>query len=270
MESVDWKLVLERVIVWLTTDGVRLIIAVALLWLSFRLINLLGRRIVRRGKRLDKTLMVTLVYFGKILLKTLVALAMFGYVGLDTGALAALLASLGVGVGLAINGALSNLAGGVLILITRPFKIDDYIETGTYEGTVEDIHIVATKLRTPDNRVVYIPNGTISAGSVVNHSEKPRRRVDVPFPVPYDTDPVRAEEAVLSVLLGDARVCNTPAPTVRVNAYRDSTLELIVRAWVRREDYWEVYFDLLDVIPTTLARAGISMPYPQREIRWKK
>ncbi len=270
MEPIDWKQVLERVIAWAMSDGVRLVVAAALLWVTFRLINLLGRRIVRRGKRLDKTLTVTLVYFGKILFKTLITLALLGYVGLDTGALAALLASLGVGVGLAVNGALSNLAGGVLILLTRPFRIDDYIEVGEFEGTVEDIHIVATKLRTPDNRVVYLPNGSISAGSVVNHSEKPRRRVDIPFPVPYDIDPARAEAAILSALAADSRVRDAPAPTVRISAYRDSALELIVKAWVRREDYWDVYFDLLENIPAALTRAGIAMPFPQRELRMKK
>ena len=181
----DWKQTLQNlldtIVNWATNTGVKIVIALLIMLISFRLITWLTRKMERRlinKRKMDKTLVTTLFYVLRIILKIVILTCLIGYLGIDTSGLAALIASLGVGIGLAVNGALSNLAGGVLILITRPFKIDDYIAAGGYEGTVEDIHIVFTKLKTVDNKVVYVPNGSLSSSTIVNYSEKDMRRVD--------------------------------------------------------------------------------------------
>ena len=183
----DWNQTLQALQTWLTTEGIKLLVAVLLLIVSFKLINWLAKRVELASekklndRRLDKTVCRTLAYVTKIGLKILVCVCLVGYLGVDTSGLTALIASLGVSIGLAINGTLSNLAGGVLLLVTRPFRDDDYIAACGYEGTVEDIFICNTKIRTIDNKVVYIPNGKLSTSEVVNFTEKDTRRVDLTF-----------------------------------------------------------------------------------------
>ena len=182
--------ILDAVISWVTTSGLRLIIALLVLFISFKLINFFSKKILSamENKKVDKTISKTIAYVFKIGLKCLVAICLVGFVGIDTSGITALITSLGVCAGLAVNGALSNLAGGVLLIITRPFKVDDFIEAQGYSGTVEDIHIISTKIITPDNKVIYIPNGALSSGNIVNYSEKDTRRVDHTFSISYSND----------------------------------------------------------------------------------
>ena len=170
---------------WINT-GIKIVIAVLILLISFKIINALAKRIEKKliaAKKLDETLTKTLAYVAKIALKVIIVISLVGYLGIDTSGLAALVAALGVSVGLAVNGTLSNLAGGAMLLITRPFKIGDYISAQGFEGTVEEIRIVNTKIVTVDNKVVNLPNGALSSGSIVNYSEKALRRVDHVFSV---------------------------------------------------------------------------------------
>ena len=182
----DWQQVWQTVQNWLTNTGIKILISIVIMIVTFSLINWISKKIAKRvdkkvaqNKKIDKTIYKTVSYVVKVGLKVLVVIALMGYVGIDTCAITALIASVGVGVGLASNGTLSNFAGGVLLLITRPFKDDDYIQACGYEGTVEDIRICHTRLRTTDNKVVYLPNGKLSTSEVVNFSEKDLRRVDI-------------------------------------------------------------------------------------------
>lgn len=257
---------------WLADTGIKAVVALIVLLLSFRLITLLCRRVEKRLKasdRMDKTLISTLLYALRILLKTLVVVCLVGYLGIDTGAFTALIASLGVCAGLAVNGALSNLAGGVLLLVTRPFRVDDYIEACGYEGTVEDIHIINTKVRTLDNKEVYIPNGILSAGTIVNYSEKGLRRLDHTLPIAYKSDFRRAEEAALTACRAHPLVLQEPAPAVRVMGFDDSAIQLTCRVWIRPQDYWDVYFDLLEQIKDAFDQAGVEIPYRQIDLHMK-
>ncbi len=256
---------------WLLTAGVRLIIAVALLIISFRVINLIGRKIEGASERgrLDKTLSRVLAYVFKIGAKLIVAICLVGYVGIDTSGLAALVASVGVGAGLALNGALSNLAGGVLLILTRPFKVDDFIEAQGYTGTVEDIHIVCTKLKTPDNKVVYIPNGALSSGNIVNFSEKDIRRVDINFSIGYSDDFEKAKQLILDLITSHKKVLSDPAPLVRVSEHGASGVNIVARAWVRSSDYWDVHFDLLESVKLEFDNQGIEIPYNQLDVHLK-
>ena len=170
----DWNKIKETVLGWLTTTGIKILVALLVLIVAFTLINRISKQIEKRSrkqeetKHVDKTVYRTLGYIAKIGLKILVVLSLVAYLGIDTGAITALIASLGVGVGLAVNGTLSNLAGGMLLLFTRPFKDGDYIAANGYEGYVEDIFICNTKIRTNDNKIVYLPNGKLSTSEIMN------------------------------------------------------------------------------------------------------
>lgn len=270
---IDWEKLLNSIVDWATNTGVKIVIALLIWIVSFRIITVLTKRLAKRlieKKKLDKTLVTTLFYILRITLKIVVLTCLIGYLGIDTSGLAALIAALGVGIGLAVNGALSNLAGGVLILITRPFKIDDYIEAGGYAGTVADIRIVYTKLVTPDNKVVYVANGGLSSSTIVNYSEKDIRRVDFNFTIEKQEDYKKAEEIILGVINAHDKVLKTPAPMSRVSEHTPNGTKLVARAWVNNSDYWDVFFDLQEDIKKALDENGIVMPANQLDVRVKK
>ena len=270
--EIRWQDIVNSIINWATTAGVKIVIALVVLFISFRLITWITRRIEKRlvgKKKVDKTLASTLFYILRIVLKIVVLTCLIGYVGIDTSGLAALIAALGVGVGLAVNGALSNLAGGVLILITRPFKLDDYIQAGGYEGTVEDIRIVYTKLKTVDNKVVYVPNGSLSASTIVNFSEKELRRVDLTFSISKTADYKKAEEVILGVANAHEHVLKDPAAMSRILQHNANDMTIVVRSWVKSENYWDVFFDLQENIKKALDENGIVMPVNQLDVRVK-
>jgi small conductance mechanosensitive channel len=258
---------------WALEAGIKIAISIAVIFVTFRIITMASRHFERKlisGKqRLDKTLTTTLFYLVRIILKSVVIIRIVGYLGIDTSGLAALVTSLGVGIGLAVNGALSNLAGGALLLLTRPFKIDDYIEAQGHSGTVEDIHITQTRLRTPDNKVIYIPNGTLSSDTIVNYSEKDTRRVDLDFSVDYSTDIDKAKSLILSTVESEASVLSTPEPFIRVTEHGDSGITITVRVWTKNIDYWDVRFDLIEKIKSVFDKNGIVIPYNQLDVHLK-
>ena len=243
---------------------------------SFSIINWLSKKIAKRAdkkvesnKKIDKTIYRTLSYVAKVGLKVLVVIALIGYVGIDTSAITALIASLGVGVGLAINGTLSNLAGGILILITRPFKDDDYIDACGYSGTVEDIRICHTKLRTTDNKVIYLPNGKLSTSEIVNYSEKDLRRVDLTFSISYSDDFEKAKKVIEEVWNQNELILKDPAPSVRVSAQSASSIDLTAKVWCKNEDYWTVNFDMIEQVKTAFDQNGIQIPFNQLDVHIK-
>lgn len=262
---------LDTVLGWAANTGIKVIIAVILLIVSFKIINKIARKIEKRGDdgKLDKTLAKTFAYVFKLGLKIVVGICLVGYVGIDTSGLAALVASLGVCAGLALNGALSNLAGGVLIILTRPFKVDDYIEAQGYSGTVEDIHITCTRLRTPDNKVVYLPNGSLSAGSIVNYSEKDTRRVDFTFSIGYSDDFEKAKSIVMDIISSHELALKEPEPMVRVSEHGASSINLTARVWVKSADYWTVNFDVLEAVKSAFDKEGIEIPFNQLDVHVK-
>lgn len=271
----DWNLLWNTILDWLTHTGIRLVIALVVLFISFRIITLVTRKLTKKltgGKHhADKTIVKTLMYVGGIALKVVVVIALVGYVGIDTSGLTALVASLGVCFGLAVNGAVANIAGGVLILITRPFRIDDYIEVEGYSGTVEDIHITHTKLRTPDNKVIFIPNGTVSADSIVNYSMKDTRRVDLSFSVSYESNVKHALEIIRELVDAHPLGLKEPASFVKVTAHSDSSIDIAARVWVKSSDYWTVYFELLESVREALDKAeDVEIPYNKLEVIVKK
>ncbi len=268
----DWQAILNSIVNWATSTGVKIIIALLLLFISFKVINSLAKRFTKRFEKrnVDKTIARTIVYVFKLGMKIIVAICLVGYVGIETSGITALVTSFGVCVGLAVNGALSNLAGGVMIIITRPFKIDDYIEALGYSGTVEEIRITQTKLRTPDNKVVYIPNGTLSSAEIVNYSEKDVRRLDNTFSIAYNCDFEKAKQILTNICLEHELVLKDPAPFVRVSKHGSSSIDIVTRVWTKSEDYWTVNFDLLEKVKTEFDANGIEIPFEQLDVNIKK
>lgn len=256
---------------WAMTSGLKLLIAIVLLFVSFKIINVIGRKIQRAGDsgKFDKTLAKTFAYIFKIGLKCVIAICLIGFVGIDTSGLAALVASFGVCAGLAVNGAVSNLAGGVIIIVTRPFKVDDFIEAQGYSGTVEDIRITCTRIRTGDNKVVYIPNGALSNGNIVNYSEKDIRRVDLKFSIGYANDFERAKAIISDICDSHPLILKDPGKVVRVSEHGASGLGIVTRVWVGSSDYWAVHYDLLEGVKAAFDREGIEIPYNQLDVHVK-
>lgn len=271
----DWQEIWKTVQEWLTHTGIKVLISIVVLILSFGIINWLSRLIAKKGKKLeeskkvDKTIYRTLSYVTKIGLKVLIVIALIGYLGIDTSGVTALIASLGVGVGLAVNGTLSNLAGGVLLLITRPFKVDDYISACGYEGTVEEILICNTKLRTSDNKVVYLPNGSLSTKEIVNYSEKATRRVDITYSIAYADDFEKAKAIILDIANKHDLILDDPAPSARVSAHSASSISIDAKVWCNNGDYWTVKFDMLERVKLAFDEQGISIPFDQLDVHVK-
>ena len=243
----------------LLSGGIRVLLALLALLIAARLTTLLFRRLEGHltKKGIDKTATRAIVAAGRYGTMLLVVLLLLSLLGVDTGALTALAATLGVGAGLAVNGALANLAGGVLLLFTRPFKLDDYIEAAGEEGTVEDIRLITTRLRTVDNRIIYLPNGTVSSGTIINYTESPLRRLDLLFSLPDAADTEAARDMLLALAAKDPRILHTPAPYAVVVGRDEGGVHLSLRAHVKNPDYWDVRFSLLEAANTALRDAGL-------------
>ncbi len=271
----DWNKIKETVLGWLTTTGIKILVALLVLIVAFTLINRISKQIEKRSrkqeetKHVDKTVYRTLGYIAKIGLKILVVLSLVAYLGIDTGAITALIASLGVGVGLAVNGTLSNLAGGMLLLFTRPFKDGDYIAANGYEGYVEDIFICNTKIRTNDNKIVYLPNGKLSTSEIVNYTEKNTRRVDLTYSISYADDYEKAEQIVKDVAAANPKILQEPAPKARITAHSASSIDLFCPVWCKTEDYWDVLFDMNEQVKKAFDLNGISIPFNQMDVHVK-
>ena len=184
-----------------------------------------------------------------------------GYIGIPMTSLIAVLSVLGLAITLAVQGSLSNLAGGIQVLVSKPFTADDYIEVGSVGGTVAEVGLVYTKLRTIDNKIISIPNGQISGEKIVNYSTEEKRRVDLTFNTSYDDAPERVTACIRDVIGAHPKAFFTPEPFVRVSAYQASSVEYTVRVWCATEDYWALYFDLLEQVKAAFDRAGIEMTY---------
>ena len=264
--------IIETVRDWALSTGLKIVFAIIILLISFRIITVISRRIekkLEKSGKFDKTLVRTLSYAGRILIKIVIASCMVGYLGVDTSGIAALIASLGVGIGLAVNGALSNFAGGVLLLVTRPFKVGDYISAQGTEGIVEDIKIISTKVVTLDNKVVHLPNGALSSGNIINYSEKEIRRVDLDFSV-AGNDPEQVRSLILGVCDADEKVLKDPAVFVRVTDYgAGNGVKVTMRAWTKTAQYWDTYFDLLNGVRKAFEANNIVIPFNQLDVHIK-
>jgi len=268
--GIDWASIKSSIMTWVMSTGIKVIIALLILFISFKIINWIGRRIEKRNAKngkLDKTIVKTLVKVGKIALKIVIAACLVAYLGIDTSGITALIASLGVCVGLAVDGVLSNIAGGLLILITRPFKVDDFVEMGDVIGTVEDIHVCHTIVCTLDNRVVYVPNSVASGSTVINYSIKEFRRVDLEFEISEEEDFEDAKKILQDIVAKHPKVLQDKPATIRVSGATDDGVVICCRAWCKNADYWDVFFDIREQAKKGFDAADIEFPYEQIDVR---
>ena len=233
------------------------------------MINKLVRRILTK-RDFDPSVKTFVGSLVNVTLMILLIISVVGALGVQTTSFAALLASAGVAVGMALSGNLSNFAGGLIILLFKPYKVGDYIESQGVGGTVREIQIFHTILLTPDNKNIYIPNGSLSSGVVTNFGKEPTRRVDWTFGVEYGSDYEHVKSVIESVLAQDARILNEPAPFIALSALADSSVNVVVRAWVKSPDYWGVYFDTNKAIYATFNARGIGFPFPQLTVHQAK
>jgi len=227
-----------------------------------RMLNrLVGRVMDKRNVDISiKTFVKSLV---NILLTVLLIVSVVGALGVETTSFAALLASAGVAVGMALSGNLQNFAGGLVILLFKPYKVGDWIEAQSVSGTVKEIQIFHTILTTADNKLIYVPNGALSSGVVTNYSNQKTRRVEWIFGVDYGEDYNKVEKVVREVLTADKRILNDPAPFIALHTLDASSVNVVVRVWVESGDYWGVYFDINKTIYATFNEKGINFPFPQ-------
>ena len=268
----DWNALLNEVVTWLSTEGVKLLIGVVVLFIVFKIINRMTRRMVKKAelKNRDKTLTKVLSRTLRIVLKLVAGVVFLGYVGIDTAGIGAAISSVGLAVGLALQGSLSNFAGGVIIIVMRPFKIDDYIESSGYGGTVEDIQLFYTYLATPDNKVVMIPNGKLANDTIVNYSSKKTRRLEWKFGIAYEEDFNKAKQAIIKCIERDGRYLQEKDIFVKMSGHLDSEVEITTRIWVNSSDYWDVHFAIIEAVKHEFDAQNINIPYPQLDVHIDK
>lgn len=248
--------------------GKSIIIAIIIYFVGKGLISLINRMLV--GMMVRKNIDPAIQSFTKslvnILLMVLLVISVVSALGVNTTSFAALLASAGVAVGMALSGNLQNLAGGIVILLFRPFRVGDYIEAQGTGGTVTEIQIFHTILTTADNKKIFLPNGALSSGNITNYSKEPLRRVDFTVGVEYGEDIDKVRKALSDILSMDERVLQEPAPVIVLGSLADSSVNMSVRVWVKSENYWSVYFETNEKIYNEFNRLGINFPYPQLTI----
>jgi len=227
-----------------------------------------GMRTLMGRKNYDESLQIFLMNMLSWGLKVLLVLAVLGTLGVETTSFAAVIAAAGLAVGLALQGSLSNFAGGVLIMIFKPFKVGDLIEAQGELGVVKEIDIFTTKLSSLENKEIIVPNGALSNGNIINYTSHGTLRVDHVIGVAYETNIKHARDVIMQVLTSNEKVLKEPAPTVNLMELADSSINFAVRPWATPDDYWDVYFGTLEEIKEALDKSGIEIPYPhQVEIR---
>lgn len=251
-----------------TAYGLKILGAIVILVVGRLIIGILTgivRRLMERSNA-DQTLTKFVVNLTKIALLTFLFIAALGTLGVQTASFVAVIGAAGLAVGFALQGSLSNFAAGVMLIIFRPFKAGDYVEAGGSAGSVESIQIFHTVLKTPDNKMVVIPNSTITGGNITNYSAHDTRRLDLVFGIGYGDDIKKAKQILESILQNHELVLKNPAYTVAVLELGDSSVNFAVRPWVATSNYWPLYFDLTEKVKLAFDEQGISIPFPQRDV----
>ena len=267
MENLD-ELV-DTLIFYVTTYGLNVVGAIAILIVGLIIAGWAARAVDRglaRSSRVDDTLRGFFSSFAKYFIIVFTVLAVLAQFGVQTASLIAVFGAAGLAIGLALQGTLSNLAAGVMLLLFRPFKIGDYIEAAGLSGTVKSITLFVTEMATPDNVQVVVPNGELWGASIHNYSFHDTRRVDLTLGIGYEANIADAKAAILDEVSKDARAHADPAPMVAVLGLGESSVDLVVRVWCAAGDYWSLKFDLTEALKNRLDREGISIPFPQRTV----
>ena len=248
--------------------GKHIIAAVVIFIVGRFLIKLINRLVasILQRRHIEISVQTFLSSLVNIILTILLIITVIGALGVNTTSFAALIASAGVAIGMALSGNLQNFAGGLIILLFKPYRVGDFIDVCGVQGTVSAVQIFHTILLTPDNKAVYLPNGSTSSSTITNYSREDKRRIEWTFGIDYGEDVNRARTAILSVITAAARILNEPAPFVAVGGLSDSSVDIIVRVWVPTEEYWNVYYDMHQRVYETFNEQKINFPYPQQTV----
>lgn len=250
----------------------RIVIALIFLFIATKIVKLIVKKsVASKGMmRLTKTVRTFLGHVISILLYLVVAVVTIMILGFDLSAFSAAIASVGLAIGLALQGGLSNIAGGVMVVAFKPFEVGDYVETSGVGGTVTDIGIFYTTLTTPDNKKVVIPNGTVSNAVVTNYSAHDTRRIDFDFSIAYSADIDVAKKVLYACAKKDERILTDPEPQVMITAHNDSSIGIRLRVWVKSSDYWNVTFDTTEQVKRSFDQFGVEIPFPQLDVHLAK
>ena len=254
------------------TYGPKLLGALAVLIIGNFVIKLMMNSFSKMmdKRKTDASLKPFLISLVSILLKTMLVISVLGMLGVQMTSFIAILGAAGLAVGLALSGTLQNFAGGVIILLFKPFKVGDYVDAQGHSGFVKEIQIFNTILLELDNKTVIIPNGPLSTGSMVNYSTEPTRRVDFTFGIAYGDSVDKARKILFEIFKEDKRILTDPAYFVGLSEMADSSVNLTARAWVKGEDYWGVFFDINEKTYNSFNAEGISIPFPQMDVHLQK
>lgn len=252
--------------------GLKLVGAIAALIIGLWVINMVVKQIAggMKKRNVDPSLVPFLRSILNISLKAALIISIAGMVGIEMTSFVAILGAAALAVGLAMQGTLQNFAGGVMILLLKPYKVGDVIDAAGYVGSVKEIQIFNTILTTPDNKVIIIPNGTLANSSLTNYSTMETRRVDFSFGIDYGDDFRQAKSIIQDLIAADERILKDPAPFARVGELGDSSVNITVRVWVKAADYWDVHFDMIENVKATFDEKGVSFPFPQMDVHLDK
>ena len=266
--GIDWNQLLEMAQTKGIDFGINLAIALAIFYVGKFVIRLVvrGVRKVMRAQEVDKTLETFVCNLVSMVLLVVVIIAAIGQLGIQTTSFIAIFGAAGLAVGLALQGSLSNFAAGVLIVLFRPYKVGDFIEAAGISGVVEQVQILTTMFKTGDNKQIIVPNGQIMDSIITNYSANDTRRVDMVVGVSYDDDLDKVRSTLQKLIDAEDRILDEPACTIAVSALADSSVNFVVRPWVKTSDYWGVMFDMTEAIKKRFDQEGISFPFPQQDV----
>ena len=248
--------------------GGQLVLAIVVLIIGLLVIKIIVKSLTRmmEKKDTDASLRPFITSMASILLKVMLVISVMSMLGIQMTSFIAILGAAGLAVGLALSGTLQNFAGGVMLLIFKPFNVGDFIEAQGFMGTVHEIQIFNTILKTPDNKTIIIPNGGLSTGAMTNFSTEPTRRVDFSFGIGYSDDIDKARSVIDGLIKKDSRILEDPEPFIAIGELADSSVNFTVRVWVISEDYWGVHFDMIESVKKAFDKEGVSIPFPQTDV----
>lgn len=266
MENLDG--IIETISGLAVTYGLKLLLALVTLVIGLWIIKLIMKAIGRNMEKrdVDATLRQFLGSLLSMILKILLIITVISMMGVEMTSFVAILAAAGFAIGMALSGTLQNFAGGVMLVIFKPFKVGDFIDAQGYMGTVKEIQIFNTILKTPDNKTIILPNGGLSTSSMTNFSTEPTRRVDFTFGIGYGDDIDKAKSVIEGLIKQDDRIFTDPAPFIAVSELADSSVNFAVRVWANAGDYWGIFFDLTEKVKKAFDKEGISIPFPQTDV----
>ncbi|MFK7909798.1 MAG: mechanosensitive ion channel family protein [Akkermansiaceae bacterium] len=266
--EIDTKQIIQDISELGATHGLKLLTAVVTLWIGWKVIKFLGKALRKWFDKteFDEALETFIHSLVTMALKVVLIITCAGIAGFPTTSFVAVLGAAGLAVGMALSGTLQNFAGGVLLLVLKPFKVGDVIETEGHTGKVRSIQIFNTIINTPDNKRVILPNGPVATNALVNYSAEDKRRVDMLFGIGYDDSIDQAKEIIQKLIEADSRIDKDPEPFIAVKELADSSVNLVVRVWGDTGDYWGIFFDMHENVKKAFDADGISIPYPQSDV----